>query len=119
MFVFATPWTAAHQAPLSMRFSKQGYRSGLPFPSPGDLPNPGIESGSPVLQADSLVTELQGKPLDCLRPSLPIKWDSWCTFLCISIGTVLEVELQVKKKVCFIFCNSCTEASAGTGVVKA
>ena len=61
--LFATPWTAAHQAPLSMRFSKQGYWSGLPFPSPGYLPNPGIEPGSPALQADSLLTELQGKPL--------------------------------------------------------
>ena len=57
-----TPWTAAHQAPLSMRFSRQGYWSGLPFPSPGDLPNTGIESGSPALQADSLLAELQGKP---------------------------------------------------------
>ena len=56
-----TPWTAAPQAHLSMRFSRQGYWSGLPFPSPGDLPNPGIELGSPVLQADSLLTELQGK----------------------------------------------------------
>ena len=59
----ATPWTAAHQAPLSMRFSRQGYCSGLPFPSLGDLPNPGIEPGSPALQADSLPTELQGKSL--------------------------------------------------------
>ena len=49
-------------SPLSMRFSRQGYWSGLPFPSPGDLPNPGIEPGSPALQADSLPTELQGKP---------------------------------------------------------
>ena len=46
-----------------MRFSRQGYWSGLPFPSPGNLPDPGIEPGSPVLQADSLPTELQGKPL--------------------------------------------------------
>ena len=45
-----------------MRLSRQGYWSGLPFPSPGDLPNPGIEPGSPALQADSLLTELQGKP---------------------------------------------------------
>ena len=44
-----------------MKFSRQGYWSGLPFPSPGDLPNPGIESGSLALQADSLLTELQGK----------------------------------------------------------
>ena len=60
----ATPWTAACQAPLSMVFSKQEYSSGLPFPSLGDLPNPGIEPGSPALLADSLPTELQGKPLD-------------------------------------------------------
>ena len=61
--LFATPWTAAHQAPLSMKFSRQGYWSGSPFPSPGDLLNPGIEPGSPALQADALPTELQGKPL--------------------------------------------------------
>ena len=59
---YETPWTAAHQAPLSMRFSRQGYWSGLPFPSPGDLPNAGIEPRSPTLQADSLLAELQGKP---------------------------------------------------------
>ena len=61
--LFVTPWTAVHQVPLSMRFSRQGYWSGLPFSSPGDLPNPGIEPGSPVLQANSLPTELQGKPV--------------------------------------------------------
>ena len=57
---FATPWTIAPQTPLSMSFSRQKYWSGLPFPSPGDLPNPGIEPWSPVLQADSLLTELPG-----------------------------------------------------------
>ena len=51
----------AHQAPLSMGFSRQEYWSGLPFPSPGDLPNPGIKPRSPVLQADSLPPELSGK----------------------------------------------------------
>ena len=55
----ATPWTVvACQAPLSMRFSKQEYWSVLPFPSPGDLPDPGIEPRSPALQADDLPTEL-------------------------------------------------------------
>ena len=49
-----TPWTVACQAPLSMGLFRQEYRSGLPFPSPGDLPNPGTEPGSPALQADSL-----------------------------------------------------------------
>ena len=52
-----TPWTIACQAPLPMGFSRQEYWSGLPFPSPGDLPNPGIEAGSPALQADSLPIE--------------------------------------------------------------
>ena len=47
----------------SMRFSREGYWSGLPFPSPGDLPDPGIKPGSSALQADSLLTELQGKPI--------------------------------------------------------
>ena len=56
-----TPWTVAHQAPLSMGFPRQEYGSGLPFPSPEHLPNPGIESTSSVLQADSLPTELQVK----------------------------------------------------------
>ena len=55
-----TPWTAALQLPLSMGFSRQGYRSGLPFPSPGDLPDPGIKPVSPALHADSLLTELPG-----------------------------------------------------------
>ena len=57
-----TSWTVACQAPLSLGFSRQEYWSGLPFPSPGDLPNPGIKPGSPALQADSLPTELGGKP---------------------------------------------------------
>ena len=60
--LFETPWTVAHQAPLSMGFSRQEYWSGLPFPSPGDLPNPGIEPWSPALQADALTSEPPGKP---------------------------------------------------------
>ena len=51
--LFVTPWTVAHQAPLSKEFSRQQYCGGLPFPSPGDHPDPGIEPGSPSLQADS------------------------------------------------------------------
>ena len=61
--LFATPWTVAYQALPSMGFSRQEYWSGLPFPSPGDLPNPGIELGSPTLQADALTSEPPGKPL--------------------------------------------------------
>ena len=65
--LFGTPWTVAYQAPPSMGFSRQEYWSGLPFPSPGDLPNPGIEPkseikpGSPAFQADALTSEPPGK----------------------------------------------------------
>ena len=61
VLLFATLWTVARQAPLSMGFSRQEYWSGLPFPSPGDLPNPGIKPGSPALQADALSSEPPGK----------------------------------------------------------
>ena len=60
--LFATLWTVAYKAPLSMGFSRQEYWSGLPFPSPGDLPDPGIELESPALQADALPSEPPGKP---------------------------------------------------------
>ena len=56
------PWTVAYQAPLSMGFSRKEYRSGFPFPCPGDLPDPGIEPGSPALQADSVPSEPPGRP---------------------------------------------------------
>ena len=63
-----TPWTVACQAPLSIEFSRQEYWSGLPFPSAGDLPDPGIQLMSPALQADSLPSEPPGKPLDAINP---------------------------------------------------
>ena len=63
----AASWTVARQAPLSMGFSRQEYWSGLPFPSPGDLPNPGIEPISPALQADSLPLSHQGSPVAHLQ----------------------------------------------------
>ena len=59
--LFATPWTVACQAPLSMGFSRQEYWSGLQFPSPGDLPDPGIKPAPPALQVNSLPTEPSGK----------------------------------------------------------
>ena len=55
--LFVTPWTVAYQAPPSMGFSKQEHWSGLPFPSPGDLPDPGIEPRSPALEADALTSD--------------------------------------------------------------
>ena len=60
--VSAIPWTVVYQASLSMGFSRQEYWSGLPFPSPGDLPDPGIKPRFPVLQADALPSEPPGKP---------------------------------------------------------
>ena len=57
----AAPWTVAHQAPVSMGFSRQGDWSGLPCPFPENITNPGMEPGSPAFEADSLPTELQGK----------------------------------------------------------
>ena len=63
----------AYQAPLSMGFSRREYWSGLPFPSPGDLPNPGIEPRSPALQTDALPSEPPGKP------DVPINIPSWTT----------------------------------------
>ena len=60
--LFVTLWTVACQAPLSMEFSRQEYWSGLPFPSPGDLPSQGLEPRSPEFQADSLPSEIPGRP---------------------------------------------------------
>jgi len=70
VWLFAIPWTGprgtvAYQAPPSMGFSRQEYWSGLLFPSPGNLPDPGNEPGSPALQADALISEPPGKPLSC------------------------------------------------------
>ena len=61
--LFVISWTVARQVPLSMEFSRQEYCSGLPFPPPGDLPDPRSEPGSLELQADSLPSELPGEPI--------------------------------------------------------
>ena len=62
VWLFATPWTVAHQAPLSMAFPRQEYWSGLPFASPGDFPNPGIKLPFPTLAAGFFTTETPGEP---------------------------------------------------------
>ena len=62
VWLFVTPWTVAHEFPLSMGFSRQEYWSGLPCPPPGNLPDPGIEPKSPALRTDSLPSEPPGKP---------------------------------------------------------
>ena len=80
--LFATLWTVAHQAPLSMGFSRQEYWSGLPFPPPGDPPDPGIEPTPPALQVDSLLLSHQGSPIPSVNLpqrsfSLPTRNSSW------------------------------------------
>ena len=75
VWFFTAPWTVAHQTPLSLEFSRQ-YWSGLPFPSPRDHPNPGIELGSPALQADSLPTEPRGKPCEYSCEYCKLVWVS-------------------------------------------
>ena len=69
-----TPWTVAHQAPLSMRFSRQEYQNGLPFPSPGDLLHPRIKPASPALAGNFFTTEPLGKP--------SFNWESRDTIQC-------------------------------------
>jgi len=68
-----TPWTVAHQAPLSTEFSRQEYWSGLPFLSPGHISDTGIKPVSPELQADSLLSEPPGKPLKIIQQTLKNK----------------------------------------------
>ena len=63
--LFVTLWTVAHQASLSLGFSRQEYWSGLPFPPSGDFPDPGIEAASPALQADSFLAEPSGFTVQC------------------------------------------------------
>ena len=74
VWLFASPRTVAHQVPLPMQFSRQEYWSGLPFPFPGDLPDPGIEPGFPLLQAESLPSELQGSPNATTKRSCMPQW---------------------------------------------
>ena len=77
VWLFVTPWTVACQAPSSTGFSRQEYWSGLPFPSPGELPNPGIESGSPTLQVDSLLYEPPGNPYEYIWFPMNIYGSLW------------------------------------------
>ena len=84
--LFATPWTVAYQAPPSMEFSRQEYWSGLLFPSPGDLPNPGIKPRFPALQADTLPSEPPGKPIDKTRANRRVPGDHWDSAECTDFG---------------------------------
>ena len=74
--IFVNPWNVSYHGPASMGFSRKEYSTGLPFPSPEDLPNPGIKPGSPASQADSLLYELQGSPR--ARKVMPKAYQRFC-----------------------------------------
>ena len=98
--LFVSPWTVAHQAPLSMGFSRQEYWSGLPGPPPGDLPNPGIDPRSPALQADYLPSEPGGKPI------------YMCVCVCVYIYTYIFIYahghlMGLVVKECDCLCRRC------------
>ena len=85
--LFATPWTVAYQVLPSMGFPRQECWSGLPFPSPGDLPDPGIESGSPALQADALPSEPPGKPIP--KKGNAKERSNYCTIALILVASLV------------------------------
>ena len=87
---FVTPWTVTCQAPLSMGFSRQEYQSGLSFPSPWDLPDPGIEPRSPTLQAGSLPTEPSGKPKNFFLPGMKGRTIFQCVLFLHKIAVVFR-----------------------------
>ena len=105
--LFATPGTIACQAPLSMRFSKQEYWRGLPFPSPGDLLNPGIKPRSPALQADSFPAEPPGKPknigvgsLSLLQRIFPTQESNWGLLHCRRLDSLDSLPTELSWKPC-------------------
>jgi len=108
--LFVTPWTVAYQALPSMGFSRQDYWSGLPFPSPGDLLNPGIEPGSPALQADALPYEPPGKP--------EVKVAQSCLTLCDSMDYTVQGILQARilQWVAYSFFSGSSQPRDRTGV---
>ena len=102
--LFATPWTAAYQAPPSMGFFRQEYWSGLPFPSPGDLPNPGIKPRSPTLRTNALPSEPPGKPWDMLHL---VKKEAHLT--CLPVSHPSPFSLSLKQAICHSFGNENAE----------
>ena len=95
--LFANSWTVAHQVPLSIEFSRLEYWSGLPFPSPGDFAHPGIEPGSPELQADSLPSEL---PRKLFKKKKSKYYPYQRTLQDFKIGTILRVKGAMVTKLC-------------------
>ena len=112
--LFTTPWTVAHQAPLSMGFPRQDYWSGLPFPPPGDLPKPGIKPESPVssaLQADSLPAEPSEKLHWLIYYSLPPSLSSFSPFFSPSFLALSKAAFQTKNLFFSFFFAALTRVS--------
>ena len=98
-----TPWTISHQAPLSVEFSRQEYWSGLPFPSPGDLANPGIKHEYPVWQTHSLPLSYQGSPI---QKALDKRQKRFCWYKCPLCVCFLSVCINLS--LCFhLRCDDC------------
>ena len=97
-----TPWTVVQQAPVSMGFSKQKYPSGLPFPSPGDLPDPGIEPGAPALQEDSLLSEPPGWDTNGITAvrALETSWAAGSRGYSYSHGTYAHAQRWQRRRWC-------------------
>ena len=93
VWFFVTLRNITCQSPLSMEFSRQDYCSGLPCPPPVDFPNPGIEPGSPVLQAQSLLSEILGSPYICI-----------CTWICIQIRICMVQYMLLPIWICMVIC---------------
>ena len=92
VWLFATPWTVAYQAPPSMGFSRQEYWSGLPLPSPGDLPDPRIKPRSPTFQADALTSEPPGKPEILLLIKGAREQTRWALRPLWTLGCIIQAE---------------------------
>ena len=115
VWLFATPWAVACLAPLSMEFFRQELEW-LPLLSPGDLPNPGIEPGSPSLQTDSLPSEPPGKPIIMLRNDNHF----WKTFHFQDTSLVFILTFTIKQSVMrqrfYRWGNKLNESNVGTGI---
>ena len=106
--LFVTPWTVAYQAPPSMGFSRQECWSGLPFPSPRYLPNPGIETGSPTFQADSVPSEPPGKPTTQIwnwEQTMPQIWLHYSLKYIIYISFLVSFKFNSVAHLCLTLCD--------------
>ena len=106
--LFVTPWTVAYQAPPSMGFSRQKCWSGLPFPSPRDLPNPGIEPGSPTFQAKALPYEPPGKPTTQIwnwEQTMPQIWLHYSLKYLIYISFLVSFKFNSVAQSCLTLCD--------------